>query len=74
MARYQVMHDYASNAFGPWFTGAFVELDPEQADWVNHDSPGTLERIDPEKQAAEKREAKAAAEAARRKAKKEPIK
>lgn len=60
MARYLVKHKYGSSTFGPWAEGDHIELDPAEAAWVNHDSPGTLEEVDPQKQAAEKRAAKAA--------------
>lgn len=60
--RFQVMHRYSSGAYGPWAEGDFVEVDPAEAEWVNHDSPGTLEKIDPEKQAADKRARQAAEE------------
>lgn len=63
--RYQVKHRYGSSTFGPWGEGDFIELDPVEAAWVNHDSPGTLEEIDPEKQARDKREKQAADEQAR---------
>lgn len=56
MPRYQVQHRYKSNDYGPWEQGDQVTLDdPEDAAYVNRDSPGTLVEIDPEKQAAEKR-------------------
>lgn len=58
MARYRVLHRYSSSAYGPWVVDDHVELDPEQAAWVNHDSPGTLEEVDPQKQADAKRAAK----------------
>jgi len=62
MARYLVKHKYRSSAYGPWVAGDHVELDPGQAAWVNHDSPGTLEEVDPQKQAEEKRREVAARE------------
>lgn len=56
MPRYEVQHRYKSNDYGPWEKGDQVTLDdPEDAAYVNRDSPGTLVEIDPEKQAAEKR-------------------
>lgn len=64
MARYRVMHFYASSTYGPWSEGDFVDLEEDAAAWVNHDSPGTLQEVDPEVQAAEKAAAKAAAVAA----------
>lgn len=56
MARYRVEHRYASSTYGPWTEGDHVELDPEQAEWVNHDSEGTLKLVDPQEQARVKRE------------------
>lgn len=46
--RYIVQHAYRSRRdgrdFGPWEEGESVELDNElDAEWVNRDSPGTLE-------------------------------
>lgn len=56
MPRYQVQHRYKSNDYGPWEQGDQITLDdPDDAAYVNRDSPGTLVEIDPEKQAAEKR-------------------
>lgn len=61
MPRYQVQHNYRSNDYGPWIKGDEVTLDdPEDAAYVNRDSPGTLVEIDPEEQARAKREAQAA--------------
>lgn len=61
MPRYQVQHRYKSNDYGPWEQGDEITLDdPEDAAYVNRDSPGTLVEIDQEKQAAEKRERQAA--------------
>lgn len=62
MARYRVMHRYASSTFGPWVEGDHVELDAEEAAWVNHDSKGTLKLVDPQEQARQKREAQEANE------------
>lgn len=62
MARYRVMHRYASSTFGPWVEGDHVELDAEEAAWVNHDSEGTLRLVDPQEQARQKREAQEASE------------
>ena len=57
MPRYKVQHNYKSGTFGPWQEGDEVTLDSaEAAEHVNRDSPGTLEEIDPDKAAAEKRE------------------
>jgi len=64
MARYRVMHFYASSTYGPWSEGDFVDMEEDAAAWVNHDSPGTLQKVDPEVQAAEKAAAKAATVAA----------
>ncbi|HEY9414188.1 MAG TPA: hypothetical protein VIQ30_05475 [Pseudonocardia sp.] len=56
MPRYEVQHNYKSNDFGPWVTGDQITLDnPEDAAFVNRDSPGTLVEIDPEEAAAKKR-------------------
>lgn len=57
MARYHVNHRYGSSTFGPWIEGDHVELSPEEAKWVNHDSADTLSLVDPQKQAADKRAA-----------------
>jgi sRNA-binding protein len=54
--RYLVTHRYGSSTYGPWAEGDHIELDPTEAEWVNHDSPGTLEKVDAEKQARDKRE------------------
>jgi hypothetical protein len=56
MARYRVEHRYSSSTHGPWVEGDHVELDPEEAEWVNHDSEGTLKLVNPQEQAEEKRE------------------
>jgi hypothetical protein len=57
MPRYKVQHRYRSGAFGPWEEGDEVTLDSKaDAAHVNRDSPGTLEEIDPDKAAAEKRQ------------------
>lgn len=42
MARYEVQHRYQSGLYGPWDKGHTVEVEPHEADWINHDSPGTL--------------------------------
>lgn len=63
--RFLVKHDYGSNTFGPWNEGDFIELDPVEAGWVNHDSPGTLEEVDPDKQARDKRDRQQAEERTR---------
>lgn len=56
MPRYEVQHRYKSNDFGPWEPGDQITLDdPEDAAYVNRDSPGTLKEIDPEEAAAAKR-------------------
>ncbi len=56
MPRYEVQHRYRSNDFGPWEKGDQITLDdPEEAAYVNRDSPGTLKEIDPEEAAAAKR-------------------
>lgn len=66
MARYHVDHRYASSTFGPWVEGDHVELSPEEAKWVNHDSEGTLTLVDPQAQAAAKRKLQDEAEERRR--------
>jgi hypothetical protein len=52
MAKYKVMHDYQAVIFGglrtSYATGQVLELIPVFADWVNRDSPGTLEPWHPE--------------------------
>jgi hypothetical protein len=45
--RYAILHRYGSGTYGPWEIGTTVELLPSEADWVNHDSPGTLAEIEP---------------------------
>lgn len=62
MARYRVMHRYASSTHGPWVEGDHVELNADEAEWVNHDSEGTLSLVDPQEQARQKREAHEASE------------
>jgi len=47
MPRYEVLQDYRSGAHGPWEKGSRVELDTEDAAWVNRDSAGTLKQIPP---------------------------
>lgn len=46
MAEYVVNHRYASSRdgqkLGPWRAGQRVRLDPADAAWINHDSPGAL--------------------------------
>lgn len=54
--RYRVEHRYASSTYGPWSEGDHVELNEDEAAWVNHDSEGTLKLVDPQEQAREKRE------------------
>lgn len=57
MPRYEVQHRYRSNDFGPWVQGDQITLDdPEEAAYVNRDSPGTLLEIDPDEAAAKKRQ------------------
>ncbi len=56
MPRYEVQHRYRSNDFGPWEKGDQITLDnPEDAAYVNRDSPDTLKEIDPDEAAAAKR-------------------
>jgi hypothetical protein len=45
MPRYAVLQNYGSGTYGPWEMGTQVELDEDQAVWVNRDSPGTLARV-----------------------------
>lgn len=42
--KYEVQWDYASSMGGPWAKGEIVEIDPEQAEWFNRDSPGVLKK------------------------------
>lgn len=46
MARYTTNHAYKSHRdgqqFGPWAAGETVDLDPDDAAWVDRDSPGCL--------------------------------
>lgn len=41
MSKYKVAHRYRSNTVS-FDEGATVEVDDDQAEWVNRDSPGTL--------------------------------
>lgn len=47
MARFEVQHPYRAerdgDVIGPWEAGDAVELEPDVAEWVNHDSPGALQ-------------------------------
>ncbi|HET8684783.1 MAG TPA: hypothetical protein VFM54_23360 [Micromonosporaceae bacterium] len=73
MPRYQVQHRYRSNDFGPWQAGDEVTLDnPDDAAYVNRDSPGTLVEVDPHEQADRKRAGRQAAELAAAKASRVP--
>jgi hypothetical protein len=45
MPRYEVLQDYRSGGHGPWEQGSKIELDAEEAAWVNRDSSGTLKQI-----------------------------
>lgn len=48
MPRFEVLQDYRSGSYGPWEKGAKVELDDEEAAWVNRDTGGgTLKEIPP---------------------------
>lgn len=40
-----MLHNYRSNGHGPWQVGTTVEMDPDEAAWVNKDSPGTLAEV-----------------------------
>lgn len=46
VARYDVNHPYRSRRdgvdYGPWAAGDTVDLHPDDAEWVNRDSPGCL--------------------------------
>lgn len=52
MPRYVVAHDYESRRdgqqWGPWQAGTGVDLSPEDAGWLNVDSPGVVEVVEPE--------------------------
>jgi hypothetical protein len=49
MAQYRVNHRYASfrdgRGFGPFDPDTVIELDEADAEWINRDSPGTLDDI-----------------------------
>jgi hypothetical protein len=45
MPRYEVLKDYRSGGHGPWEQGSKIELDAEEAAWVNRDSSDTLKEI-----------------------------
>lgn len=52
MMRYRVAHDYRSARNDSRTrtilrTGEIVDLQPENADWLNRDSPGVLEPVEP---------------------------
>jgi len=64
--RYRVMHRYGSSTYGPWVEGDHVELNEDQAAWVNRDSEGTLKLVDPQEQAEAKRERQRLAEETRK--------
>ena len=55
MPRYQMQWRYRSNGFGPWGEGDEVELQAEDAAFINRDSPGVLVEVDPAAAAARKR-------------------
>lgn len=59
MPRYRIVHRYSSSDFGPFDKGTEIELTPEEAAWLEHDSPGVLEEIDPDKAREEKKAANA---------------
>jgi hypothetical protein len=46
MPQYQLKHAYTSRrdgrTFGPWAVGDVVDLDQDDADWIDRDSPGAL--------------------------------
>ncbi|HEV8653124.1 MAG TPA: hypothetical protein VG276_27960 [Actinomycetes bacterium] len=45
MPRYEVLKDYRSGGHGPWEKGSKIELDADDAEWVNRDSSDTLKQI-----------------------------
>lgn len=47
MPRYEILHRYSSNDFGPFEAGTQIELTEAEAAWLLHDSPGVLREIDP---------------------------
>jgi len=46
MPRYRIKHRYSSGDFGPFEKGTEIELTEEDAEWLEHDSPGVTELID----------------------------
>lgn len=55
MASYKATRNYRSNHNGRHFAydkGTTVDVDPDVAEWVNRDSPGTLKRVGGRKKAA----------------------
>lgn len=50
--RHRITHRYTSmrdgNRYGPWAAGSVVDLDPDEAAWINVDSPGTCVSDEPE--------------------------
>jgi hypothetical protein len=50
MADFTVAHAYAARRdgrqLGPWQAGDVVDLEGDDADWVNRDSPGCLTPVD----------------------------
>lgn len=57
MPRYRIMHRYSSGDFGPFEKGTEVELTEEDAEWLEHDSPGVTELIDTDAEKAKRQEA-----------------
>lgn len=53
MAKYIVTRRYVSSYGGPWEKGQELEMDPEEADRINVDSPGVLKPA-PSKRAVKK--------------------
>ncbi len=61
MPRYTLAHSYSARrdgiTFGPWQAGERVELEAEDAEWVERDSPGVFAAEpaeEPERQALPK--------------------
>lgn len=46
MAQYKVLQRYAASSdgkrYGPWVEGDTIDLDDDEAAWVNRDAPNTL--------------------------------
>lgn len=57
MPRYQIQHKYSSGDFGPFEKGTEIELTEEDAEWLEHDSPGVTKLIDTDADRAARNEA-----------------